>query len=502
LEDLPVEVLGDYPVGDEWSLRLYGGGEVGDFVIFDGELDSVSVVESGSISVLRVYNHSSDAVFIIPGTIIVGTSQDRIVRRPVIVPPTPEEPYEIPSYCVESRRSLISSSFRGMIIAPLDFRMRVLSHYMTQDVLWRRVDKVIDRILGETNIPRDVVAEACATRALANAIHLSLACRDESMKKTLVHSYKTIKRMEKLVEYSRGLEREIEEIRTERQQARVMIGLNEWIRRVISLCEWGLEITTGKVRLGRPFLSDLYGLLHARNRPKADKLDPLERIRLGAIIRRIVSIISKYTGLDAETISRHLEEYGLHYVLAKRTEDADVEGMTREIMEFLKGCVVEGKLEEAERSVYRVSRELDEIVAEMNRHLRMIEDLYYRARDLAERLREEALWGVRERICTPESFGIKYRENIIGYSLLRDGKIVCTEIMPTSISRRLWTGIFQSIILYIMYYKSTERPKTEPRTTREKLLDKYVLTINETTEKIQTKVTDNGKTIYYLEAYY
>ena len=83
-----------------------------------------------------------------------------------------------------------------------------------------------------------------------------------------------------------------------------------------------------------------------------------------------------------------------------------------------------------------------------------------------------------------------------------DGKVVCTEIMPANISKTLWRGIFQSILLYIMYYERRERYGIEPKVTEEKLLDKYKLVIDETRERMLTKVTENGKTIYYFEAYY
>ena len=500
--DLGLDVLGSYPIGSEWTLRVYVGGGVEGFGVFYGGMEGVKILESGSIGVLRVVNRSDSMVFMIPGVIVSGVSQDRIIRRPVIIPPTPEEPYEIPSYCVEAGRGLVSSVFRGILVAPLDFRISALSHFVTQDIIWRRIDRGYEELVERTDIPREITSEPLKTRPLRALMTLSLVSKDRSIRDQLSRISTTYRSIESIARQSRELGREVERMRREKPRVEEIRTLDMWIGSIIRLCEWGLERDMSHRGARRSYLADLYGLLHRGRRPKHSELDDLERIKLDTILRRTISIISKHTGLDKGEVSRHLEEYGLHRVLAEKTADIDVYGMTREIMELMKKHEVREGYEKIRGRMDRIHGELDEIARSINRYLRRIEDLYHRAKELMRRLRDETLWGLRESICTPESFGIEYREDIIGYSLLRDGKIVCTEIMPANIPKKLWTGIFQSIILYIMYHRDGERIDKGHKTTTEKLLDKYILTISETTEKIQAKVTENGKTIYCFEAYY
>ena len=495
-----INVLGRYPVGSDYMLTLYSGSLADKVVVFDGTSKDIAIKESGRIDVVEVTNSSENYILLIHGSIVFGASQDRIIRMPIIIPTTKEDtPYRISSYCVESGQGLMRSFFSGSIIAPLDFRVEALSMHTSQGDLWNKIGRYIEKTARYTGLPRDFVHKICATNGLTRATMLGLVANNKNIKRsiTAMRSLSAMLR-ESLSQISEKIRNTSKTIRS--SEIENYRKFDQWLMMIINICDYGIEKFRDDERFRFVYLTDFYGLIHAQNHPKKEYMEPFEKVRFESILRGIISIISKYSGVSAETILDHLTAPKGHYPLARLTTNMHrMLDMIKEVRSLVERYLDKRNIDEVEEAIGNIKKEYEGISNQIFEHLRTIRQLLSELYALESKLMEKVM-KIREKICTPEAFGIKYREDIIGYSLSRNGEPICIEIFPSHISRRLFVGLFQSMLLYIMYHEGGKRKETEPKTTTERLLDKYMLTISETKDRIQAKITEKEAIIYYFEA--
>lgn len=500
-DELGLEVLGEYPLGS-FTLTLFSGDTIDDVVLFDGSADYIKVRESGTVGIVEVYNYSEKHVFIPHGVIVSGVSQDRVIRRPVIVPPAKEEPYRLPAYCVEAGRGLTKAMFSESLLAPLDFRAMILSSGITQRDVWSNIRKRISYMSRSIGVPEHIVRAFCPTESMAMYTRLATSAMSISKRALFSEFSNTMKMFEEAKRYLRLVMDSIDRIKA---RPRIKFGHIElWLERIARVCEWGVKHFKDEEMPRRAILADLYGLLHVGNRPKSDDLSPVERVRLETILRRIISVISKYTNMSVEVIFEYLEKPGEHRILARKTMGIDIPRMLREILDIVSSVGVRREIyDELERDAERLHKEIREIRRQILGYLEEIEALYSRALSIESRLGRDIIWELGKRICKPEYFGVEYKEEAIGYSVSKNGRVICVEMMPTNMTKKLWTEIFQSIILYIVVGSEvgTERMLEEPKTTTEKLLNRYTLTIHENGNQIVAEIRSRDRIIYYFEAH-
>mgnify|MGYP000002773468 CR=1 FL=1 len=500
LEELGLKILDEYPLGS-FTLTLFSGDAIDDIALFDGSINHIKIRESGEIDVVEVYNYSEKHIFVPHGVMISGVSQDRIIKRPSIVPPTREKALRLPAYCVEAGQGLIRVAFDDFLLAPLDFRAFILSSEVVQRDVWadiRRRFEDLSRIMG---ISEHVIRTICPAESMATYAHVAIYASNIFRNAVLSELSDTIKLINKAREVLGSIVKDFDRIEVEPKTERNPIGL--WLKRIARLCVWGIEHFRDEEMPRIAILADLYGLLHAENRPRIDNLSPIEKIRLETILRRIVSVISKYTNISTEIISEHLRGPRKHYILARKTMNINIAGLLREILNIVSNVDIHREAyNEPEKEIENLRREISEIRRHVLRYLEEVEALYSRIIGIGNRIRKDIIQRLGKRICRPEYFGIRYREDIIGYSVSKNGKTICVEIMPTNITEKLWIEIFRSIILYIIVggRGKTKRVLERPKTTKEKL-DRYTLTIRETKNKIATEIQSNDRTVYYFEAY-
>jgi len=186
--------------------------------------------------------------------------------------------------------------------------------------------------------------------------------------------------------------------------------------------------------------------------------------------RHVVRIISKYSKLDSEEVEYYLVKRDKYAELADLTYNIDnIWDMVGEIFKLVR------ELNYSKKNYY-ADIELNNVIVEMrNLHgsllnlIKGFEECIHRTMNVYAKLTVELLPSIEKKKIAPSRFGMKYSDKIIGYALRTNKDIVCVEVFPTYISRKLWIDIFHSVLAYIIFSK--ELLSSRERSSMEHLLE-------------------------------
>jgi len=525
---LNVKVVGEVPLDEEYTLFLLSSDATENIILFDEPWGKIRAIGRDTGNFIKVYNNSGEDVLILPGTILSGGGIDRVFIHPEIVEPTYGEPVHVECYPVEivaeEEKACMEYGYTDIILLPTYLRAITQLLPTSNETIASWIKKWLDNSYGgKHNFLRSYREyRGMLSKILRPSMMLSLCSK--SIYRIVIAISRLrgsiefiISRMSKNSDYLKELFMEnINYIRERKKEKRCCDPLMNWIERIINICSPQRDIPSEDKDSVHDFLRDLYSTLHFEERSRLPYLRVFEYVVFWTIYRKIISVISRYSGLGEGYIRDCLERRGGVDILIEKTMAIkEIKDMKWEIYEEARNFRYEFDYE------YKI---LDGYVEEMEEIFNGIVHIINQVNSIEEkliatriRLEEHILPKAAERNILLKIFGFLNRDDIIGYCLSKKEGIIFVEIFPSHPTKKLWINIMQSILNHIIDYdellrrmnieywrtqdeeQEIDRILRKMRQTTSKETENYEITITEKKYHIETIVKrKEGDIIYYM----